>query len=789
MGILGFSKMMRPHLNRFSFLLPVIALLILSIPVFGADRRIQYNERIVGANHPTLADTVNKTNLYVDVMEYGAKCDDTTDDAAAIQAAVDYAAGLSPNAAILFPPGVCRISVGITLYSDMRFMGAASGNGISIISPTASMADGEYLFKSDSLSRVYIDNLSFRVLSGHAKYQTVHGIKAWGLNRWQMRNVYMNGFNIALDIRKGATQEANNGQFDGLILQYSKTGAVVTGQDIRFIHPTIEQNKMGMLIGDIYASGDAHNKSITLEGAHFETNSVGAWIGKGRAVSLRDTYAYYSNIHVDGSAFRTVIDGFDGYGSDVIDNGIRTSRKNYHSVRVAAETSPTLREFGTWDGDYLGGDSLWRSCVARNPDFANSSTSGWTATNATLSIPDDTHEAIYGNGAMRLISTSGVGYVESNVVNVVAAEDYLTRFVYNNLKNNTVYAKLGIYKGTDSSLIAESPQLTTLIDTLVPNLSADYRFVTTIPSGETTVKYRISTSDTDANYGTIVSRADMVKSLLVNGSFGEGYTAGVPQGWEITTGATGAKDITTYRVNQSWELTATGASARIRQTAVPVEAGQIYLIGGYIQTDSAAGGFEVRWGEAQYQRILRALPANTLWSNSQSVGATTFIPFSALFKAHKTSDNILSLSASNLVSGEKFRVADFYMIPVTGDTTYLHSDRERALSHIPLTLSGAGQSAMVMKANANYTMRAARLIYSAATSADAGVVVSIGIRRNGASSNSYFTSATSEISKAQGDSTELTLSSMDIRKGDVVYAYTAGGKTGAGDVLIEVEYE
>ncbi|MEK6760252.1 MAG: hypothetical protein AABY51_10825, partial [Deltaproteobacteria bacterium] len=76
-----------------------------------------------------------------------------------------------------------------------------------------------------------------------------------------------------------------------------------------------------------------------------------------------------------------------------------------------------------------------------------------------------------------------------------------------------------------------------------------------------------------------------------------------------------------------------------------------------------------------------------------------------------------------------------------------------------------------------------------ATSADAGVVVSIGIRRNGASTNSYFTSATSEISKGQGDATELTLTSMDIRKGDVIYAYTAGGKTGAGDVLVEVEYE
>ncbi|MEK6760019.1 MAG: glycosyl hydrolase family 28-related protein, partial [Deltaproteobacteria bacterium] len=275
--------------KRYVFLTSILPLIFFIVSAFGADKRIQYNVKMVGANHPMLADTLNSLALvehnndgthnkvtqvkdpYVDVRAFGALCDGVADDAAAIQAAVDYAVGLSPNTVVFFPPGNCLLSTGITIYSDMRFMGAASGNGISIISPTTSMADGDYLFKSDSLSRVYIDDLSFRVLSSHAKYQTVHGIKAWGLNRWQMRNVYMNGFNIALDIRKGATQEANNGLFNGLILQYSKTGAVVTGQDIRFIHPTIEQNKIGMLIGDIYASGDSHNKSITLEGAHFET--------------------------------------------------------------------------------------------------------------------------------------------------------------------------------------------------------------------------------------------------------------------------------------------------------------------------------------------------------------------------------------------------------------------------------------------------------------------------------------------------------------------------------------
>lgn len=734
-------------------------------------------------------DGTHRGAVNVQSSSYGLTVDGATDNYAGLQAAINAANAASPNKTVYMPSGVYTLSQSLALYSDMRLIGDGSGNGITIIRAHSSMVDGDYLIDTVDLSRVYVENILFQVLSSDGRYQKVHGLKAWGLNRWQMRNVFFTGFDIALDIRKGTSQEANNGLFDGLILQYSKTGAIVTGQDLRFVHPTIEQNKTGLIIGDHYTSGNPHTKSVTLEHPHFETNSVGAWIGKCRGTAVRDAYAYYSNIHIAENAYRTVIDGFDGYGCDVIDNGIRTSRRNYHTTRVAGPTSPTLREFGAYDVDYSAGDNLWRSCVPRNPDFATNIATGWTATNATISIPDDTHEAIYGTGAMRLISTSGVGYVECNVPNVVADEDYLTRAVITNLKNNTVYSKFGVHKGSDSTLIAESPHLTTLIDPNVPNLPQEYRFVTTIPAAETSVKYRISTDDTDASYGSIIFRADMVKSLLTNGSFGGTYTSGEPSGWSITAGATGAKDTTNYRVNQSWELTATAASARIRQTGVSVEAGQVYLVGGYIQTDSAGGAFEVRWGESQYQRILRGIPSNVQWKNSQTIGSTTFIPFSVLFRAHKTSDSILSLSASNLVSGEKFRVADFYMIPVTGEQDFSMQNRHRAISRTALTLSGAAQTVILMKANANYTMRAARLIYSVATSADAGVTVSIGIRRNAANTNSYFTSGTSEASKAAGDATEMPITAMDIRKGDVIFGYTAGGKTGAGDCLVEIEYE
>lgn len=97
-----------------------------------ADQRIQYNEQLVGAGHPTKTDTLNRLSLmehnndgthskltkvtdpWIDVRAYGAVGDGVTDDTAAIQAAVTVAA----NKMIVFPSGTYKMGL-VTINNPM----------------------------------------------------------------------------------------------------------------------------------------------------------------------------------------------------------------------------------------------------------------------------------------------------------------------------------------------------------------------------------------------------------------------------------------------------------------------------------------------------------------------------------------------------------------------------------------------------------------------------------------------------------------------------------------------
>lgn len=101
------------------------------------DLTIQHTERMVGANHPTLADTLNRlaliehnndgthnkltqvTDPWIDVRAYGAVGDGVTDDTAALQAAVTAATGKT----LLFPVGTYIHSALLTIPSNITILG------------------------------------------------------------------------------------------------------------------------------------------------------------------------------------------------------------------------------------------------------------------------------------------------------------------------------------------------------------------------------------------------------------------------------------------------------------------------------------------------------------------------------------------------------------------------------------------------------------------------------------------------------------------------------------------
>ena len=96
-----------------------------------------------GTGATTAAVAMDNFGLtFVDVRNAGAKCDGTTDDTTAIQAAISEAesgliAGYAP--AIYIPSGVCRISAALRLPSNLQVFG--DGLAASVIQQTSTTAN------------------------------------------------------------------------------------------------------------------------------------------------------------------------------------------------------------------------------------------------------------------------------------------------------------------------------------------------------------------------------------------------------------------------------------------------------------------------------------------------------------------------------------------------------------------------------------------------------------------------------------------------------------------------
>lgn len=102
-----------------------------------------------------------------------------------------------------------------------------------------------------------------------------------------------------------------------------------------------------------------------------------------------------------------------------------------------------------------------------------------------------------------------------------------------------------------------------------------------------------------------------------------------------------------------------------------------------------------------------------------------------------------------------------------------------------LDLSGAAQADVpLLHPTVPITLVKATFLYTEASSADAGVAVTIGKEGSAA----FFYTGDSEINKAAWYEKDLTLLQTALTAGDTLVCGNAGGKAGTGEILVCVEY-
>lgn len=141
----------------------------------------------------------------------------------------------------------------------------------------------------------------------------------------------------------------------------------------------------------------------------------------------------------------------------------------------------------------------------------------------------------------------------------------------------------------------------------------------------------------------------------------------------------------------------------------------------------------------------------------------------------------------NRYKGNRYHSADAAKFAFVG--THNEYD-DRKLSD-ELDLSGAAIDVDTFRVRKAGILCGYWIHYTEASSADAGVDIRIGRYQDGvALDDNYFDNTTSEVSKNLGYSTYITLANLTqsaLAAGDIITVGTAGGKTGTGNVRIELD--
>lgn len=121
---------------------------------------------------------------------------------------------------------------------------------------------------------------------------------------------------------------------------------------------------------------------------------------------------------------------------------------------------------------------------------------------------------------------------------------------------------------------------------------------------------------------------------------------------------------------------------------------------------------------------------------------------------------------------------------ITREKLEASEEKRIVVQQVPLDLSGAAEEVILFHAEDACTLLKLTVVYPEASSADAGVTLTVGNEANAV----YYYTGTSETGKAQWGSTDLTLLQTAVAAGDSVRVNSAGGKVGAGEVVFVIEY-
>ncbi|MFJ7441663.1 hypothetical protein ACIQW5_29225 [Methylorubrum thiocyanatum] len=331
--------------------------------------------RGVGAVTRHLIDRLG--DLAVNVRDYGAKCDNRTDDATAIQNATNAAIALggSRGATVRFPKAVCAASSGPTVPARKVVLFQGEGMGASVLRITSPTGNGinfnndDYLTSGGGVADMSIEaGAGFQASSSFAPGSSGIGVRAAHANTgWGLNNVDISGFATGIAyLGSWNTTSANvHVRFfsgDGVLVDKGPDGNVAGGNKI--IGGTISNN------GYPGVTSEPVGLRLRASGGEFfakiDITSVGRGVVADPRAGDQVAYIWFESVLADTS----LLDGwvFDGsagtitsirgtdcwaaYGSG---HGLVTIGPNLQGLRLRGMA---LRENGKAGWDNRGGKGI-----------------------------------------------------------------------------------------------------------------------------------------------------------------------------------------------------------------------------------------------------------------------------------------------------------------------------------------------------------------------------------------------------------------------------------------------